>query len=57
MATTPELLRDSITPQLLSEIREVWFQHLKCEDSIIVPELSEVAPWFRRDSAFDKTCV
>jgi hypothetical protein len=51
------LLQDLLTPQLLQDIRQVWFGHLEDEQHFVIPEISEVTAWFTEGSELDKICV
>ena len=50
-------LKETLTPDLLEEIREFWFEHMEDEDALILPGQSDMQRWFARDETFDKTCV
>ncbi|OKP00330.1 hypothetical protein PENSUB_7787 [Penicillium subrubescens] len=50
-------LKETLTPDLLEEIREFWFEHMEDEDALILPGQSDMQRWFTRDETFDKICV
>lgn len=50
-------LKETLTPELLEEVREFWFEHIEDEDALIVPDQSDMQRWFTRDETFDKICV
>lgn len=57
MARTTQKLKETLTPALLKDVRNFWFDHLTGEDALIVPGLNEMKRWFSRDVEFDKACV
>ncbi|KAK4862407.1 hypothetical protein LT330_002540 [Penicillium expansum] len=50
-------LKQILTSTLLDDVHKLWFNHLSCEDALILPGRSEMGKWFSRDEAFDKACV
>ncbi|KAF9241680.1 hypothetical protein DTO013E5_6933 [Penicillium roqueforti] len=50
-------LKQTLTPSLLDDVHKLWFNHLSCEEALILPGWSEMGKWFSRDEAFDKACV
>ncbi|EKV15769.1 hypothetical protein PDIG_23820 [Penicillium digitatum PHI26] len=56
MASSPELKR-ILTSTLLDDVHKLWFDHLSCEEALILPGMSEMGKWFTHDEAFDKLCV
>jgi uncharacterized protein (DUF924 family) len=50
-------LKETLTPDLLEEIREFWFEHMEDEDALILPGQGDMQRWFTRDETFDKICV
>lgn len=52
----PEL-KQILTPALLEDVRNFWFDHLTTEDALILPGRSEFQRWFTRDAEFDRACV
>lgn len=50
-------LNQTLTPTLLEDVRNFWFDHLSSEDALILPESSDMQRWFSRDEEFDKACV
>ncbi|KAJ5128701.1 uncharacterized protein N7443_005820 [Penicillium atrosanguineum] len=50
-------LKQTLTPALLENVRNFWFNHLISEDALILPGRPEMMRWFMRDSDFDKACV
>lgn len=57
MSTVPSALKQTLTPALLKDVRNFWFEHLSNEDSLILPGQSDMKRWFIRDAEFDKACV
>lgn len=57
MANVQPLLKQTLTPTLLEDVRNFWFDHLSGEDALILPGSSEMQRWFSRDAEFDKACV
>ncbi|CAI7662747.1 unnamed protein product [Penicillium glandicola] len=56
MAISSEL-KQILTPNLLDDVHKLWFDHLSCEEALILPGWSEMEKWFSRDETFDKACV
>lgn len=50
-------LKETLTPDLLEEIREFWFEHMEADDALILPGQSDMQRWFTRDETFDKICM
>ncbi|KAJ5824234.1 hypothetical protein N7447_006574 [Penicillium robsamsonii] len=50
-------LKQTLTPTLLDDVHKLWFDHLSCEEALLLPEWSEMGKWFTRDEAFDEACV
>ncbi|KAJ5373878.1 hypothetical protein N7517_005884 [Penicillium concentricum] len=50
-------LKQTLTPTLLDDVHKLWFDHLSCEEALLLPEWSEMGKWFSRDEAFDEACV
>lgn len=57
MSTVPSELKQTLTPNLLKDVRNFWFDHLSGEDSLILPNQDDMKRWFTRDAEFDKACV
>lgn len=57
MANVHPRLEQTLTPPLLEDVRNFWFDHLNGEDALILPGQSEMQRWFTRDAEFDKACV
>lgn len=57
MAEATQQLKQILTPALLQDVRNFWFDHLSGEDALIIPGQNEMMRWFRRDAEFDKACV
>lgn len=57
MSSVPSDLKQTLTPALLQDVRNFWFDHLSSEDALILPGQSEMKRWFMRDPEFDKACV
>lgn len=57
MANVQPQLKQTLTPTLLEDVRNFWFDHLNGEDALILPGQSEMQRWFTRDAEFDKACV
>jgi uncharacterized protein (DUF924 family) len=57
MGSVSSDLKQTLTPALLEDVRNFWFDHLSSEDALILPGQSEMKRWFMRDSEFDKACV
>ncbi|KAJ5170484.1 uncharacterized protein N7500_003267 [Penicillium coprophilum] len=55
--TSSSELTQTLTPALLDDVHKLWFDHLSCEESLILPEWREMGKWFSRDEAFDEACV
>ncbi|KAJ5228532.1 hypothetical protein N7489_009240 [Penicillium chrysogenum] len=56
MAGSSEL-KQTLTPSLLDDVHNLWFDHLSNEEALILPGWSEMGKWFSRDEAFDEACV
>ncbi|KAJ5503275.1 hypothetical protein N7463_006149 [Penicillium fimorum] len=56
MASSSEL-KQTLTPTLLDDVHKLWFDHLSCEEALLLPEWNEMGKWFSRDEAFDEACV
>lgn len=54
--TLPEL-RKFLSPELLQDVHNFWFDHLQDDEALILPARIEMQRWFSRDSEFDKACV
>jgi hypothetical protein len=54
MASSP--LNTVLTPQVLGDMRDLWFQHLATKDSFILPDLGEMKHWFGNKD-MDEACV
>ncbi|KGO77777.1 Tetratricopeptide-like helical [Penicillium italicum] len=50
-------LKRTLTPALFDDVHKLWFDHLSCEEALILPGGSEMGKWFSHDEAFDKACV
>lgn len=46
-----------LTPRLLQEVRDFWYQHARDETELVLPQRSEMLRWFTRDAEFDRACV
>lgn len=57
MANVPSELKQTLTPALLEDVRNFWFDHLSGENALIVPGQSEMKRWFSRDTEFDNACM
>ncbi|KAF7718054.1 Uncharacterized protein PECH_002388 [Penicillium ucsense] len=60
MSTSAEcnaILKDTISPSLLGQVRTVWFEHIKTEDGLIFPSQDDFKRWFVRDESFDQICA
>lgn len=57
MSSSLSELKETLTPNLLEEVRELWFEHIEDEDGLMLPGQSDMERWFIRDEAFDKICV
>lgn len=57
MPAVPSQLKQTLTPVLLEDVRNFWFDHLSSEDALIVPGQNDMKRWFTRDAEFDKVCV
>lgn len=57
MANVQPPLKQTLTPTILEDVRNFWFDHLSGEDALILPGSSEMQRWFSRDAEFDKACV
>ena len=57
MASSVSELKETLTPDLLEEVREFWFEHIEDENGLILPGQSDMQRWFTRDEIFDKICV
>jgi hypothetical protein len=56
MASVSDLTH-ALTPALLHDVHQLWFDHLDHEESLILPGGSEMGKWFTADEAFDQACV
>ena len=50
-------LESTLTPELLSGLRDFWFDHITTEEALHLPSKEQVIQWFRSSEAFDKRCV
>ncbi|KAL6870139.1 hypothetical protein ACO1O0_001475 [Amphichorda felina] len=50
-------LESTLTPALLSEIRDFWFSHIDSEDALILPDQEHIMRWFVGGEELDKLCV
>lgn len=50
-------LESHLTPALLSDLRDFWFEHIGTGDAIYLPSQEHVIQWFRSDEQFDNRCV
>lgn len=57
MASTASGLKQTLTPALLEEVRNFWFDHFGSEDALVLPGQTEMMKWFIRDIEFDKACM
>lgn len=57
MDGTTQEPKQTLTPALLKDVRNFWFDHLSGEDALILPGPNEMKRWFSRDAEFDKACV
>ncbi|KAJ5175289.1 uncharacterized protein N7482_001166 [Penicillium canariense] len=57
MISDPSELNETLTADLLDEVREFWFEYFEDEDALILPGQRELDRWFIRDDDFDKICV
>ncbi|KAJ5579956.1 Tetratricopeptide-like helical [Penicillium hispanicum] len=57
MATVPTELQQVLTPALLRNVRNFWFDHLNGDTALILPGQSDMQRWFTRDDSFDDACV
>ncbi|KAF3387689.1 hypothetical protein F1880_000880 [Penicillium rolfsii] len=57
MMSSASELKEALTPDLLEEIRNFWFDHVEDEDALIIPGQKEMQRWFSRDETFDKLCI
>lgn len=55
-SAAPEL-KQILSPALLEDVRNFWFDHLSTEDALILPGQSEFKRWFSQDAEFDQACV
>lgn len=46
-----------VTPALLREVRDVWFEHLASPDSLVMPTWDDSKRWFFGGEALDRVCV
>ena len=46
-----------LTPALLREVRDFWFQHLDNADSFVIADQEAGKRWYMGGQAFDQTCV
>ena len=51
------VLKQTLSPALLEQVRNVWFEHIESDDGLILPGQNDVKRWFVRDEDFDKVCV
>ncbi|KAJ5400615.1 hypothetical protein N7465_011104 [Penicillium sp. CMV-2018d] len=56
MASSSDLKR-TLTPTLLDDVHKLWFDHLSCDEALVLPGWSDMGKWFSHDEAFDKACV
>ncbi|KAJ6104438.1 hypothetical protein N7523_010758 [Penicillium sp. IBT 18751x] len=50
-------LKQTLTPALLENVRNFWFNHFSSQDALILPGQPEMMRWFMRDPGFDQQCV
>jgi hypothetical protein len=48
---------DAVTPALLREIRDFWFEPFPDDDSLVVPDRELTKRWFFGGKEFDDICV
>lgn len=51
-----ENIRAIITPELLQDVKDFWFEHLEGE-AVVVPEMEDMKRWFMGGGAMDKICL
>lgn len=57
MASASTELKHVLTPALLRDVRNFWFDHLDGDAALILPGQSDTKRWFMRDDSFDDACV
>ncbi|KYK56483.1 hypothetical protein DCS_03483 [Drechmeria coniospora] len=50
-------LRSALTPALLAEVRDFWFEHLAGPDSLVIPVREDSMRWFAGGEELDRLCV
>jgi hypothetical protein len=57
MASASQELKQTLTPDLLESVHQLWFGHCKDENSLVLPSQTELQHWFKQDVDFDQACV
>jgi len=49
-------VKDAVTPALLREVRDFWFEHLTNPKALIMPSFEDNKRWFFGGAALDEAC-
>ncbi|KAJ6446790.1 delta(14)-sterol reductase [Purpureocillium lavendulum] len=50
-------VKDAVTPALLREVRDFWFEHLTDPKALILPTFADNKRWFMGGPALDEACT
>ena len=50
-------VKDAVTPALLREVRDFWFEHLTNPKALIMPSFEDNKRWFFGGAALEEACT
>ena len=50
-------LENALNPAFQESVRNLWFEHVKQDEDLIVPSMEIAKRWFQRDNDFDRVCM